>query len=296
MTRSLLALLLIACCSTAVYGHEDLRPTLEAPRNTLFPPAQEELTVGDAGNRLAAMMYIANGVGPHPTVVLAHGLPGHEKNLDIAQAARRAGFNVLFFNYSGAWGSEGIFRLTQMPADLARITSFLRDNATRYRIDSQRISVIGHSMGGFTALAAGVADPSLRCLAALAPANLGLLAEGLRASAPWATAFLKYADTLFMLKGFNGKAMRKDLLSQPPTRMDIRLFAPRLSGRHVLMITGTEDTVLPPETMFIPAVNAYRRNGDINLRVHRIPGDHAFSYSRLLLAELILDWLQSECN
>ena len=33
---------------------------------------------------------IAAGAGPHPTMLLLHGLPGNERNLDLAQAARRA--------------------------------------------------------------------------------------------------------------------------------------------------------------------------------------------------------------
>ena len=51
---------------------------------------------------LAGMMLGANGQGPHPTIVLLHGFPGNEKNLDLAQSLRRAGYNVLFFHYRGA--------------------------------------------------------------------------------------------------------------------------------------------------------------------------------------------------
>ena len=47
------------------------------------------------------------GAGRRPTVVLLHGLPGNEKNLDLAQAIRRAGWNVVTFNYRGSWGSPG---------------------------------------------------------------------------------------------------------------------------------------------------------------------------------------------
>ena len=39
-------------------------------------------------------------------VLLLHGFPGNEKNLDLAQDLRADGFNVLFFHYRGAWGSE----------------------------------------------------------------------------------------------------------------------------------------------------------------------------------------------
>jgi len=59
----------------------------------------------DAGSN--AIVYEAQGAGPHPTVVLLHGFPGNEKNLVLAQALRRAGWNVVFFHYRGSWGSGG---------------------------------------------------------------------------------------------------------------------------------------------------------------------------------------------
>ena len=107
------------------------------------------------GSRLSGILYLANGLGPHPTVVLLHGLPGNEKNLDLAQVMRRAGFNVLFFHYRGAWGSEGDYLISRQPEDVAAAIGFLRENAVRYRIDVNAISLLGHSLGGYAALAAG---------------------------------------------------------------------------------------------------------------------------------------------
>jgi uncharacterized protein len=34
-------------------------------------------------------------------------LLAHQRNLDLAHAMRRAGWNVVFFHYQGAWGSGG---------------------------------------------------------------------------------------------------------------------------------------------------------------------------------------------
>ncbi len=70
-----------------------------------YPPTIRELNFQSYGDRLNAILYQANGLGPHATVVLLHGYPGNEKNLDLAQSLRRAGYNVLFFHYRGAWGS-----------------------------------------------------------------------------------------------------------------------------------------------------------------------------------------------
>src|SRR5437588_55662 len=60
------------------------------------------------GANMNAVLYTAAGSGAHPTVLLLHGFPGNEQNLDLAQAIRRAGWNVLTLHYRGSWGSPGV--------------------------------------------------------------------------------------------------------------------------------------------------------------------------------------------
>ena len=74
-----------------------------------FPPGLSILTIPSNGSEMDAFLYLAAGPRPHGTVVLLHGLPGYEINGDLAQSIRRAGWNVLLFNYRGTWGSTGTF-------------------------------------------------------------------------------------------------------------------------------------------------------------------------------------------
>ena len=55
------------------------------------PPRMEVLHIPSGGVEINGVAYLAGGAGAHPTLVLLHGLPGNEKNLDLAQAVRRAG-------------------------------------------------------------------------------------------------------------------------------------------------------------------------------------------------------------
>lgn len=95
------------------------------------PPALAEVNFNSYGDRLNGILYQANGAGPHPTVILLHGYPGNEKNLDLAQSMRLAGFNVLFFHYRGAWGSGGEFSFTHVIEDVGSAAAFLRNNANK---------------------------------------------------------------------------------------------------------------------------------------------------------------------
>jgi pimeloyl-ACP methyl ester carboxylesterase len=294
--RALFTFLLLLTASTTLAADNSNPLTTDPVADAMFPPSVEELTFEVDGKRLSGLLYQANGFGPHPTVILLHGLPGNEKNLDIAQAVRRAGFNVMFFHYRGAWGSEGDYVLSQLPVDVTGAINFLRNHATRYRVNTRKLSLLGHSMGGFASLAAGSKDRGLICVGALSPANLGLMAEGIRVSEPDALQFLDYADGLFMLHNFDGQSMRKDLLSNSALNLDTRHFGSGLRGKSVLMIVGKNDVVTPPESMFNPTVAAYARDPGIALRHYTIPGDHSFSWSRIQLTELVLDWLQSDCR
>ena len=83
--------------------------------------------VNSGGSKLNGLLYVANGAGPHPLVILLHGYPGNERNLDLAQALRRAGNNVLYFNYRGTWGSGGEFLPSRALEDGARAVALARD-------------------------------------------------------------------------------------------------------------------------------------------------------------------------
>ena len=84
-----------------------------------FPPSLAEIEFVVDAARLNGIVYEAQGAGPHPTVVLLHGFPGNEQNLDLAQAIRRASWNVVFFHYRGAWSSGGLFSFEGVLADVA---------------------------------------------------------------------------------------------------------------------------------------------------------------------------------
>ncbi len=136
-----------------------------------------ELSFRSSGNKLNGLMYVANGPGPHPTVLLLHGYAGNERNLDLAQAMRRAGSNVLYFNYSGTWGSGGVFSIEQALDDVAEALRLARDAewVSSYRSDPDRVAVVGHSFGGFLAAMTTAGNASVDCLAFLAGADVGAL-------------------------------------------------------------------------------------------------------------------------
>lgn len=257
-----------------------------------YPPALEELNFQSGGARLNGLIYLADGAGPHPTVILLHGYPGNEKNLDLAQAMRRDGFNVMFFHYRGAWGSEGNFSFTHVVEDVAAAADFLRANAAAYRADPEKLILVGHSMGGFAALSAAANDSQIACAAGLAPADFGVLAAGVTASPQVLEGFSSYTDTLSMLNGFSGEAAILELFANTAA-FDLRAKAPELAGKSVLIVAAEDDESTPLDIMVQPLMDAYAAQDGLNATNVVLPGDHSFSWSREALINTVTGWADS---
>ena len=125
---------------------EDIIPDKTSPAQSI------ELAIPSSGSLISGVLFKANGNKPHPTLILFHGLPGNEKSLDIAQVVRNHGWNVIFFNYRGSWGSQGIFSFKNCVDDGANVLMYAKQNSGSLQIDTSNIAVLGHSMGGLVCL------------------------------------------------------------------------------------------------------------------------------------------------
>lgn len=256
-----------------------------------YPPVLHELLIPSNDVMLTGLMLGANGKGPHPTVVLLHGFPGNEKNLDLAQSLRRAGYNVLFFHYRGAWGSQGDYTIDGQVNDVAAVSDYLHLNADTLHVDTKQLSIVGHSLGGFTALRATSRDKEIQCVVGLAAFNFEDYASY---SEEQKQAWSGYADILFMLNNLTGAKMLAEMQANSEA-FDVRNLASSFEGRSVLLIVGSEDTAVPPSTQS-QIVAAYEKVPDINLKAEVIPGDHSFSVSRIRMQRMVIDWMNGNCR
>ncbi len=284
--------LLGACATPAALAPEAAVTSLYADPAAIdaeHPPTLMDLNFQSGGARLNGLIYLANGPGPHPTVILLHGYPGNEKNLDLAQAMRRDGFNVMFFHYRGAWGSEGNFSFSNVVEDVGAAADFLRANAGTYRTDPDKLILIGHSMGGFAAFSAAANDSRIACAAGLAPADFGVLASAIAQSPDVLAGFSAYTDTMAMLNGFSGEAAIVELFANAAA-FDLRAKAPELAGKSVLIVAADKDESTPLDVMIQPLMDAYAAEPSITATNVVLPGDHSFSWSRDALIETVTGW------
>ena len=111
-----------------------------------------ELSVPSGNALIAGFIYKANGARKHPTVLLLHGYPGNERNLDLAQVVRAHGWNVIYFDYRGSWGSQGQFSFKNCVEDVVNVVAFCKKYQDSLQIDTSNIVLFGHSMGGWVGL------------------------------------------------------------------------------------------------------------------------------------------------
>lgn len=210
------------------------------------PPSMEEVSIWSHGARINGLMYIAGGSGPHPIAIFLHGYPGNERNLDLAQAVRRAGYDVVYFDYRGSWGSGGTFSLASGLEDTAAVLDWVRkpENIAKYDFDAHRIALIGHSTGGWFALMTAAHEPQEVCIAAIAAENVGWEARDF-AQNPEARE--EALDFLRITTSEGGpiRAKPDELLDQmlgAPPSWDYLAQAERLKSHPLLLVAATRDT------------------------------------------------------
>jgi len=263
--------------------YRDPSPDRGRPATTL----PQAIPSGDVN--LNAVLYAAAGVGPHPTVLLLHGLPGNEQNVDCAQFIRRAGWNVLAIHYRGSWGGPGTFSFVHCLEDAAAALSWLRATGLQsdLRIDPHRIVIIGHSMGGFVAAHTAAAHPEVIGTALISGVDLGrAFGRGSTDDATNVDDNIGVSAGLHILTGTSPRSLAHEAHSQGES-WQLTSYAVRLADRPLLLITS--DDGFADEGVAL--ANATSRCGGATVSYTHLADDHSYSNSRIELQKLSLEWL-----
>lgn len=246
--------------------------------DSLSPAGIVELQIPSSGSTIYSFAYTANGEKLHPTVVFLHGMPGNERNLDLAQNLRRGGYNVVYFNYRGSWGSEGQYSFSNGLQDVDAVINFITDSvhSKQLKVDTARIALIGHSMGAGMALIDGINNPRVKAIAGISVFNPYTLLQG--NDAPGNLLGLKeYISTLGMLNT-DANSYLKDMLSD-------------LNHYNIEeMVAKTQKAVLViDEHKNNNYLNRYADKKNLTYKIWDT--DHAFTNKRIALSTELKGWL-----
>ncbi len=170
-TKFILSFLLLV--STNAFAQSESIVLSDLKWDITSPARSTELFIPSGNSQIAGLIYSANGLQKHPTLLLLHGYPGNERNLDIAQIVRSHGWNVIYFDYRGSWGSQGKFSFKNSVEDVVNVVAFCNKYQDSLKIDTSNIVLFGHSMGGWVVLKALQELPTIKKGFALSTWNIG---------------------------------------------------------------------------------------------------------------------------
>jgi len=280
--------ILAALCATAASAQsapQNLPAAIytDPPADAAHPAKMTVLHIPSYGVLINGLVYSPPGAGPHPTLVICHGLPGNEKNLDLAQAVRRAGWNAVTFNYRGSWGSPGTFRFAQNIEDADSVLAFLRDpaNAKSLGVDTHRIVIAGHSMGGWVTVIVAAHDHGLIGAILISAADMSAVLDE-----PHKKLVAMMADDMESLAGVTAESMADDLRATgKPFRFENAV--PGLAQVPLLVITSN-DGLAPQNDALVHAIQA---KGGLKVTETHFATDHSYSHKRIALESAVIRWL-----
>lgn len=214
-----------------------------------LPEPSRSIVLGDGRSDIVDL-WLPEGAGPHPVVLMIHGGCWQKAIADrtlmnyAADALRQKGFAVWNIEYRGVdengGGYPGTFE------DVAQAADALRDYAPEYQLNLDRVVVTGHSAGGHLGvwLAGRSRLPQTsplrqdNPLAIAAVLNVGGLAD-LEASAP-ITLRSCLSSIMNDLTGYPDET-RQDVFSDtsPVTMLPF--------GVRQISVNGARDGIAPPQ-------------------------------------------------
>lgn len=260
----------------------DPTPNLEHPAEVV------QVRFDSHGSRIPARLFKASGAGSHPTVLVLHGFPGTEMNLDLARSIQRAGWNAMVITYRGLWGAPGQFSFANGVEDTRAALTWLRDpgNVSKYGIDPETLVVLGHSVGGFNTVMVGD-DPAIAGFVVISAADLNGMRTYFDTPAEQVSAEAIFADDL-SYSNMTWAAMLAESEANI-TAWDWSANAAEMTGRPVLVISS-DDGNEAADTAAADAVLA--AGGPSPTRV-KFATDHSYNDHRIALQAAVITWLET---
>ncbi|MFQ6074743.1 MAG: alpha/beta hydrolase [Candidatus Bathyarchaeia archaeon] len=240
----------------------------------------EGTSIQSEGQLLIGTIYIGLGEGKRPTVLLLHGLPGFEKNVDIAYALREMGWNVLIPHYRGCWGSEGNYRFTGIPTDVKNAITLME---TKPYVDQEKIFLVGHSLGAWATIITTAQDPRVKGAVAIA---------GGATSTEVSDRIRVYLDNIIKQRFLKGITLQEAIEDWAKLGRELAAqdWVDRISPRPLLMIGGQQDVTVTPDR--VRAV--FERAKEPKRLVLMEGADHVFTRKRRELMKTVTNWLKTQ--
>ena len=251
-----------------------------------FPARMQVVHIPTGGVKINGIAYVAQGPRPHPAFVFFHGLPGNEKNLDLVQAVRRAGWTAVAVNYRGSWGSPGAYRFAHNLEDAKAVLAYLRDpaNAKALGVDPTKIVIGGHSMGGWVVAHTASQDHGLLGAVMISAGDMGTIGLGL----PRPALVQEMSQDMESLADVTPGSMADELIKNGEG-WTFAKAAPGLSQTPLFVLTSDDGLAGQSDALS----KAIKDGGGKQIKTLHVATDHSWSDRRIALQAAVVTWLDS---
>lgn len=263
----------------------------DAPRDSAVLPSNDTLFIDSSGERMFGRILLpalAEETERCPVILMTHGFPGNEKNYDLAQLFRMVGFAAVCFSYRGVWGSHGFYSLSHLVEDTLAAAACIRGLPRSMRVDTERLYVFGHSMGGFALVNAMAAGLRTKGVFLLSPCDFG-------------EVYLRDRERFQSLNSLS-RSGYFHLESEDIFERELHTHAGEwrfLSAAEKLdlsvpyrFIGGTRDESTPPDRHILPLAQALRRKG-ASVDYLELDDSHDYPASRFRVAEYVVEQIRA---
>jgi len=277
-----LLFILAIFASNTGFAQADSIVLRDIDRDQRSPAGMAELFIPSDNALLASFIYRANGPQKHPTLLLLHGYPGNERNLDLAQVVRAHGWNVIYFDYRGSWGSQGQFSFKNCVKDVVNVVAFCNKYRDSLGIDTSNIVLFGHSMGGWICLKALEQLPGIKKGFALSTWDIYSDLKGFHTEQElYAKMKTHFGDGYFVLNTPD-KEIYGAVLKDPDYFM-LEKGSKTLAGNQVIMLDEHRRNEQLAE--------ALKRDNKTYFHYEVWPTDHPFTNKRVALMKMVISFL-----
>ncbi len=259
-------------------------------------PGKIEIDLPSDGHTLNAMLLNAPYKEKRPLVVMLHGFPGHERNLDLAEHLRRAGCHVLFFHYRGAWGSPGHFTFEGVLNDANNAFEYMKANADKYGINTDLMFAVGHSMGGFATIHTLAKRGDLAGAVALAPYDFAASYENKDANEQYSNNFTGVVCGPLAPLNLEFENVLVEELAAKHKEWLLPSLAPKLKGKNMMIIKFDQDKGSIAPIHFDPLKEAFTPEMGDKLTLASFNTDHGYNSCRIGVAKKVAEWIDSLCK
>lgn len=255
----------------------------------IYRPDSNGIILNGNRGKLFAIVSKTAGKGPHPVIVMCHGIPGNDGLSDFAMNLRKAGFCTITFHYSGCWGSEGVYSLNNCFEDADTVLEYVNNNEDGI-FDTDNIFILGHSLGGMVGAYAAAKHDEVKAAVLIMPAGIGQLYARSKTSEEERLSCKEIFDDFGRwLNSFDYDAMAAECEREPDKYL-LTSYAEGLSKKPVLGIAGKFDELIPREEHIDVLEKAVRKCGGTCFECVTFPTDHGMNDQRNNICIKIADF------